>query len=192
MCIATVDWLQMALMPPDWCGWGRLSDDGQGHYNPDPSEGRPLGRRSHVLPGGAQSKSAARHSAGNRCDHEVHEGCGLFLITVIYHCISKLPFRVLIDADIWKYTSIVIIIGFLEIIDAFGNVVDGETSVLTNGLVLQFIVAPVLRFCRRDVELLQNSVVNSFTTTRSNADAGTTSVTHATDIMDARSMRLPP
>jgi hypothetical protein len=81
---------------------------------------------------------------------------GLFLITVIYHCISKFPFRVLLDADIWKYTSIVIIIGFLEIIDAFRNLVDGETSVLTNGLVLQFIVAPVLRFCRRDVELLQN------------------------------------
>jgi hypothetical protein len=31
--------------------------------------------------------------------------------------------------------------GFLEIIDAFGNVVDGETTVLTNGLVLQFIIA---------------------------------------------------
>jgi hypothetical protein len=46
---------KMALMPPDWCGWGRLSDDGPGHYNPDPSEGRPLGRRSHVLHGGARS-----------------------------------------------------------------------------------------------------------------------------------------
>jgi hypothetical protein len=58
--------------------------------------------------------------------------------------------------EIHKYRYHLIIIGFLEIIDAFGNVVDGETSVLTNGLVLQFIVAPVLRFCRRDVELLQN------------------------------------
>jgi hypothetical protein len=89
-------------------------------------------------------------------DLKIWPGRGLFLITVIYHCISKLPFRVLIDADIWKYTSIVIIIGFPEIIDAFGNVLDGETSVLTNGLVLQFVVAPILRFCRRDVELLQN------------------------------------
>src|SRR5258705_9368415 len=23
----------------EWVGWGRLSDDGPGHYNPDPSEG---------------------------------------------------------------------------------------------------------------------------------------------------------
>src|SRR5262249_16900048 len=23
----------------EWGGWGRLSDDGPGHYNPDPSEG---------------------------------------------------------------------------------------------------------------------------------------------------------
>src|SRR6202521_2326480 len=27
----------------EWGGWGRLSDDGPGHYNPDPSEG-PWGR----------------------------------------------------------------------------------------------------------------------------------------------------
>src|SRR5262249_7282577 len=26
----------------EWGGWGRLSDDGPGHYNPDPSE-RPWG-----------------------------------------------------------------------------------------------------------------------------------------------------
>ena len=56
----------------EWDGWGRLSDDGPGHYNPVPSEG-PWG-------GGVMSsrrctiESAARHSAGNRCDHEVHEG----------------------------------------------------------------------------------------------------------------------
>jgi hypothetical protein len=36
-------------------------------------------------------------------------GRGLFLITVVYHCIGELPFCVLIDADVWKYTSIVII-----------------------------------------------------------------------------------
>ena len=29
----------------EWGGWGRLSDDGPGHYNPDPSEG-PWGRWS--------------------------------------------------------------------------------------------------------------------------------------------------
>ena len=103
--------------------------------------------RLGARPAGASSGGVGTPKGGGR---------GLFLITVIYHCISKFPFRVLIDADIWKYTSIVIIIGFLEIIDAFGNVVDGEMSVLTNGLVLQFIVGPVLCFCRRDVELLQN------------------------------------
>jgi hypothetical protein len=36
-------------------------------------------------------------------------GRALFLITVVYHCIGELPFCVLIDADVWKYTSIVII-----------------------------------------------------------------------------------
>src|SRR5213080_4917949 len=105
---------------------------------------------AHVRP------AQARVGLGYCEAHRKVKVADLFLITVIYHCISKLPFHVLIDADVWKYTSIVIIIGFLEIIDAFGNVVDGETSVLTDGLVLQFIVAPVLRFCRRDVELLQN------------------------------------
>src|SRR5467141_2683664 len=38
----------------EWDGWGRISDDGSGHYNPDLSEG-PLGRRSNDLHGGAQS-----------------------------------------------------------------------------------------------------------------------------------------
>src|SRR5580704_9026882 len=104
---------------------------------------------------GARPAAQARVGLGY-CEAHRKVVRGLFLITVIYHCISKLPFHVLIAADVWKYTSIVIVIGFLDIIDAFGNVVDGETSVLTNGLVLQFIVAPVLRFCRRDVELLQN------------------------------------
>jgi hypothetical protein len=33
----------------EWGGWGRLSDDGPGHYNPDPSEG-PWGRwRTHLM-----------------------------------------------------------------------------------------------------------------------------------------------
>ena len=40
-------------------GWGRLSDDGPGHYNPDPSEG-PWGRRSTPPHGGAQSSPQAR------------------------------------------------------------------------------------------------------------------------------------
>ena len=36
----------------EWGGWGRLSDDGPGHYNPDPSEG-PWGRWSLPPHGGA-------------------------------------------------------------------------------------------------------------------------------------------
>ena len=47
----------------EWGGWGRLSDDGPGHYNPDPSEG-PCGGGVTILHGGAQSSSMARHSAG--------------------------------------------------------------------------------------------------------------------------------
>ena len=54
-------------------GWGRLSDDGPGHYNPDPSEG-PWG-------GGYPSSTAVHDRAHrpdsercHRCGHEVHEG----------------------------------------------------------------------------------------------------------------------
>jgi hypothetical protein len=38
----------IAYKPPcgEWGGWGRLSDDGPGHYNPDPSEG-PRGKAVH-------------------------------------------------------------------------------------------------------------------------------------------------
>jgi len=37
----------------EWGGWGRLSDDGPGHYNPDPSEG-PWG-------GGVMTSKAVRN-----------------------------------------------------------------------------------------------------------------------------------
>jgi hypothetical protein len=38
----------------EWGGWGRLSDDGPGHYNPDLNEG-PWGGGVMILHGGAQS-----------------------------------------------------------------------------------------------------------------------------------------
>ena len=38
----------------EWDGWGRLSDDGPGHYNPDPSED-PWGGGLITLQGGARS-----------------------------------------------------------------------------------------------------------------------------------------
>src|SRR5260370_865416 len=40
----------------EWDGWGRLSDDGPGHYNPNPSED-PLGGAVITLQGGAQSSA---------------------------------------------------------------------------------------------------------------------------------------
>src|SRR5260370_8962209 len=38
----------------EWDGWGRISDDGSGHYNPDLSK-CPVGGRVMTLHGGAQS-----------------------------------------------------------------------------------------------------------------------------------------
>src|SRR5262249_57863988 len=54
-------------------GWGRLSDDGSGHYNPNPSEG-PWGGGLPTLHGGALSSPQVRLRAGCRCDHVMHEG----------------------------------------------------------------------------------------------------------------------
>jgi len=44
-------------------GWGRLSDDGSGHYNPNPSEG-PWGGGQPTLHGGALSSPQVRLWAG--------------------------------------------------------------------------------------------------------------------------------
>jgi len=54
-----------------WGGWGRLSDDGPGHDNPDPSEdpwgsGEPTSWRCTIEP-------ATRHRTGHSWDNEVHE-----------------------------------------------------------------------------------------------------------------------
>ena len=54
-------------------GWGRLSDDGPGHYNPDLSEG-PWGGGVMILQGGAQSSLRPDTVRDNRCDYEAHEG----------------------------------------------------------------------------------------------------------------------
>src|SRR5215510_11827262 len=40
----------------EWDGWGRVSDDGSGHYNPNPSED-PWGGGVISLHGGAQSST---------------------------------------------------------------------------------------------------------------------------------------
>src|SRR5580692_4666972 len=57
----------------EWGGWGRLSDDGPGHYNPDPSEG-PWGRWSIPPHDGALSSPRPDTERDYRSGHEVHEG----------------------------------------------------------------------------------------------------------------------
>jgi len=57
----------------EWDGWGRLSDDGPGHYNPGPSED-PWGGGIITLDGGAQSSPRPDTVRDNRCDYEAHEG----------------------------------------------------------------------------------------------------------------------
>ena len=53
----------------EWGGWGRLSDDGPGHYNPDPSEG-PWGRWSIPPHGGAVIASTDPTLCGSTLKHE--------------------------------------------------------------------------------------------------------------------------
>jgi len=56
----------------EWDGWGRLSDDGLGQNNPDPSKG-PRGGGSPTLHGGALSSQRPDTVRDHRGDHEVHE-----------------------------------------------------------------------------------------------------------------------
>ena len=57
----------------EWGGWGRLSDDGPGQYNPDPSEGL-WGGGVVTHHGGALSSPRPDAVRDYRSDHEVHEG----------------------------------------------------------------------------------------------------------------------
>src|SRR5262249_49456937 len=54
-------------------GWGRISDDGSGHYNPNPCED-PWGGGVISLHGGAQSSLWPDTVRDNRVDSEVHKG----------------------------------------------------------------------------------------------------------------------
>ena len=57
----------------EWDGWGRLSDDGPGHYNPVPSEG-PWGRwTNHRMAVHDQVRGPTLRGTTVR-DYEVHEG----------------------------------------------------------------------------------------------------------------------
>jgi hypothetical protein len=58
----------------EWDGWGRLSNDGPGHYNPDPSEG-PWGGGLPNLHGGALSSPRLPTQSGNiAATTKMHEG----------------------------------------------------------------------------------------------------------------------
>src|SRR6266498_577904 len=57
----------------EWDGWGRISDDGSGHYNPNPSED-PWGGGVITLQGGAPSSQRPDSVRDNRHDKEMHEG----------------------------------------------------------------------------------------------------------------------
>ena len=57
----------------EWGGWGRLSDDGPGQNNPDPSEG-PWGGGLVTHHGGALSSPRPGTVWDDRRDHEMHEG----------------------------------------------------------------------------------------------------------------------
>ena len=84
----------------EWDGWGRLSDDGPGHYNPDPSED-PWGGGLITLQGGARSSLRPDTVQDNRCDDEVHEGrCKLGRWTA--HAGSKLKLLTIREGTVWK------------------------------------------------------------------------------------------
>jgi hypothetical protein len=57
----------------EWGGWGRLSEDGPGQNNSDPSEG-PWGGGLVTHYGGAQSSPRPDAVRDNRSDYEVHDG----------------------------------------------------------------------------------------------------------------------
>src|SRR5262249_11569643 len=58
----------------EWDGWGRLSDDGPGHFNPDPSED-PWSGGVITLHGGAQSSLRPDTVRDNRFDYEADGVC---------------------------------------------------------------------------------------------------------------------
>ena len=62
----------------EWGGWGRLSYDGPGHYNPDPSEGPwgggiPTLQAVHDRVLRPDSERGYRARAEQRRDNEMHE-----------------------------------------------------------------------------------------------------------------------
>jgi hypothetical protein len=84
----------------EWGGWGRLSDDGPGHYNPDLSEG-PWGGGVITLQGGAQSSLRPDTVRDNRGDYEVHEG-RMQTGQRMAHAGSRLKLLMIPEGTAWK------------------------------------------------------------------------------------------
>jgi len=84
----------------EWGGWGRLSDDGPGHYNPDLSEG-PRGGGVITLQGGAQSSLRPDTVRDNRGDYEVHEG-RMQTGQRMAHAGSRLKLLMIPEGTAWK------------------------------------------------------------------------------------------
>ena len=57
----------------EWGGWGRISDDGPGQHNPDPSED-PWGGGLPHLHGGALTRNRPDTERDDRCYHVMREG----------------------------------------------------------------------------------------------------------------------
>jgi hypothetical protein len=57
----------------EWGGWGRLSDDGAGHYNPIPSEDPWGGGDTHLMAVHDRVSGPAQNGT-TTSDHEMHEG----------------------------------------------------------------------------------------------------------------------
>jgi hypothetical protein len=92
----------------EWDGWGRLSDDGPGHYNPDLSED-PWGGGVITLHGGAQSSLRPDTVRDHRFDHEVHEGRTQTRRRTV-HAGSKLKLPTTWEGAAWK-TSLAAVLG---------------------------------------------------------------------------------
>jgi len=84
----------------EWGGWGRLSDDGPGQNNPDPSEG-PWGGGLVTHHGGALSSPRPGTVRDNRRDHEMHEG-RMQTGCQTAHAGSRLKPRTIREGTAWK------------------------------------------------------------------------------------------
>ena len=84
----------------EWGGWGRLSNDGPGQNNPDPSEGL-WGGGVVAHHGGARSSQRPDTVRDHRRDYEVHEGRMQTERRTAYAG-SRLKLRTIREGTAWK------------------------------------------------------------------------------------------